>query len=111
VTGETPVVNQIPWSPPEHRPHRLRESRERGVVVEGYSPLKGSNLRHPVLTELAAAHGVTAAQVVLRWHLQHDIVIIPKSSDAERMRTNLDLFGFTLSEEEMARVDGLSSHS
>jgi 2,5-diketo-D-gluconate reductase A len=108
-TGETPAVNQIPWSPPEHRPHRLRESRERDVVVEGYSPLKGSDLRDPVLAELAATHGVTPAQVVLRWHLQHDIVVIPKSSDADRMRVNLDLFGFTLSAEEMDRVDGLSS--
>jgi len=107
VTGETPVVNQIPWSPREHDPRRLAESRERNVVVEGYSSLKGSNLRHPVLVEIAAAHGVTPAQVVLRWHLEHDIVIIPKSVDPGRMAANLDLFGFTLTPEEVARIDAL----
>jgi diketogulonate reductase-like aldo/keto reductase len=108
VTGVTPSVNQVPWSPPEHRAHRLRESRERGVVVEGYSPLKGSNLRNPVLRRIADRHQVTPAQVVLRWHLEHGIVIIPKSGDPGRQAANLDLAGFTLDKAEVAEVDGLS---
>jgi 2,5-diketo-D-gluconate reductase A len=107
-TGVTPAVNQIPWSPPEHSPERLAECRERGVVVEGYSPLKGSNLRDTVLTAIAERHGVTTAQVVLRWHLEHDIVIIPKSVDPVRIAANLDLFGFKLDAAEVAEIDALS---
>jgi 2,5-diketo-D-gluconate reductase A len=106
-TGETPVVNQIPWSPSRHDARRLAESRDRGVVVEGYSPFKGSNLRNPVLTSVAAAHDVTPAQVVLRWHIQHGIIVIPKSATPQRIRSNLDVFGFSLTDEEMAGIDRL----
>jgi diketogulonate reductase-like aldo/keto reductase len=78
------------------------------VVVEGYSPLKDTNLRDPVLADIAAAHGVTPAQVVLRWHLEHEIVVIPKSADPARMAANLDLFGFSLNPAEVARIDSLA---
>jgi diketogulonate reductase-like aldo/keto reductase len=108
-TGETPAVNQIPWSPWEHHPGRLAESAARGVVVEGYSPLARSRLRDPVLADIAAAHEVTPAQVVLRWHLEHDIVVIPKSAQPERIRSNLDIFGFTLTTNEITRIDSLAS--
>ena len=77
-------------------------------MVEGYSPLKDTNLRDPVLTDIAAAHGVTPAQVVLRWHLEHEIVVIPKSADPGRMAANLDLFGFSLDPAEVARIDSLA---
>lgn len=107
-TGVVPSVNQIPWSPPLHDPATLAASRERGVVVEGYSPLSGTDLTDPALTAIAAAHGVSAAQVVLRWHLQHGIVVIPKSADPARQRTNLDLWGFELTQDEIAAVDVLA---
>jgi diketogulonate reductase-like aldo/keto reductase len=106
-TSEAPAVNQVPWSPAEHEETVLAESRARGVVVEGYSPLKRTNLRSPVLAEIAAAHRVTPAQVVLRWHLEHGIVVIPKSAHPERMAANLDLFGFSLTADEVAGIDGL----
>ncbi len=108
-TGEAPAVNQIPWSPRRHDPVLLRSLRERGVVVEGYSPLKDANLADPVLTGIAAAHGVTPAQVVLRWHIEHEIVVIPKSADPRRIEANLDLFGFALDPAEVARIDGLAA--
>ena len=107
-TGQTPAVNQVPWSPADHDATMLADSRERGVVVEGYSPLKRTRLRSPVLAEIAAAHGVTPAQVVLRWHLEHDIVVIPKSAHPERLAANLDLFGFSLTADEVARIDGMA---
>ncbi|WP_028048283.1 aldo/keto reductase [Cellulomonas sp. URHD0024] len=107
VTGEAPAVNQIPYSPSDHDPALLAAHRERGIVVEGYSPLKRSDLRAPALVDAAAAHDVTAAQVVLRWHVQHDVVVIPKSTDRERLAANLDVFGFELTDEEMARIDAL----
>lgn len=107
-TGEPPAVNQIPWSPSRHDPRQLTGNRSRGVVVEGYSPIKGANLRDPVLAEIASRHGVTPAQVVLRWHLEHGIVVIPKSANPDRIATNFDLSGFRLSEDEVVRIDGLS---
>jgi 2,5-diketo-D-gluconate reductase A len=107
-TGEAPAVNQIPYSPSDHDPRLLEQHRERGVVVEGYSPLKRSDLRAPALVETADAHGVTPAQVVLRWHVQHDVVVIPKSTSRDRIESNLDVFGFELTDDEMARIDGLA---
>jgi 2,5-diketo-D-gluconate reductase A len=107
-TGEAPAVNQIHWNPRRHDAAVLAGHRERGVAVEGYSPLKDTNLGDPVLAGIAAAHGVTAAQVVLRWHLEHEITVIPKSSDPARIAANLDVLGFSLDAEEVARIDGLA---
>jgi 2,5-diketo-D-gluconate reductase A len=107
-TGQMPSVNQIPWSPWQHDPRTLAAHVKRGVALEGYSPFKGSDLRHPVLTQIASGHGVSPAQVVLRWHLQHGVTVIPKSANAERLAVNLDVFGFALTDEEMARIDGLA---
>jgi diketogulonate reductase-like aldo/keto reductase len=107
-SGQAPVINQISWSPSRYDPATLAGNRERGVVVEGYSGLRGANLRDRAITEVASAHDVTPAQVVLRWHLEHDIVIIPKSVHEERIKENLDLYGFDLTPAEVERIDGLS---
>jgi diketogulonate reductase-like aldo/keto reductase len=104
-TGERPAVNQIPWSLPQYDPALLAAHADRGVHVEGYSPLKGTRLRDRVLAEIAATYDVTPAQVVLRWHLQLGITVIPKSARPERMASNLDLFGFELTGEEMDRLN------
>jgi diketogulonate reductase-like aldo/keto reductase len=106
-TGERPAINQIPWSLPQYDPALLAAHAERRVAVEGYSSLKHTKLRDPVLSEIAARHGVTPAQVVLRWHLELGIIVIPKSARPERIDSNLDLFGFSLSAEEMARLNRL----
>ncbi len=106
-TGEAPALNQIPYSPRDHDPDLLAAHRERGVVVEGYSPLKRTDLDSPALVDAARAHDVTPAQVVLRWHVQHDVVVIPKSTSRERIEANLDVLGFTLTDEEMAAIDAL----
>jgi 2,5-diketo-D-gluconate reductase A len=107
-SGQAPAVNQIDWGPTRHDGLMLSGLAERGIAVEGYSSLKNTNLDEPVLAKIAAAHGVTPAQVVLRWQLQHNVVAIPKSAQPERMAANLDLFGFTLSAAEMASIDGLA---
>ena len=80
----------------------------RDVRLEGYSPFKTSRLDDPVLEDVASSLGVSAAQVVLRWHVQHGIVVIPKSVHPERIRENLDIFSFSLSAEAMQRLDGLA---
>ncbi len=106
-TGEQPAVNQIPWSPSQYDAALLAAHADRGVAVEGYSPLKGTRLHDRVLSEIAARHRVTPAQVVLRWHLELGIIVIPKSARPERIEENLDLFGFSLTPEEVARLNRL----
>jgi diketogulonate reductase-like aldo/keto reductase len=109
-TGEAPAVNQIRWSPQLFDLGRLEHSRDRGVVLEGYSPIKASDLADPVLREVAHHHGVTPAQVVLRWHIEHGVVVIPKSANPARIEENFDVHGFSLTPEEVRRIDGLSRH-
>ena len=82
--------------------------RERGVGIEGYSSLKNTNLRDPVLTQIAERHRATPAQVVLRWHIQHGIPVIPKSAQPDRIASNFAVFGFSLTDEEMSALDPLS---
>jgi 2,5-diketo-D-gluconate reductase A len=108
-TGQVPQVNQIPWAPALYDPALLEGHRWREVALEGYSPFKNTDLRHPVLTEIAARHGVTPAQVVVRWHVDHQVVVIPKSANHQRIATNFDVFGFSLTSEELARIDRLSA--
>jgi diketogulonate reductase-like aldo/keto reductase len=105
--GEGPSVNQVPFSPFEYEAEFVVASRKRGILVEGYSPLRRSDLGNPVLVEIAERHGVTVPQVVLRWHLEHGIPVIPKSSRKERIEANFDLFGFALDDDEVARIDAL----
>jgi 2,5-diketo-D-gluconate reductase A len=107
-TGETPQVNQIRWGPSLYDADELDQHRRRHVVLEGYSPFKSTDLRHPVLAQVADRHGVTPAQVVVRWHIDHEVVVIPKSARPERISSNFDVFGFSLDEEDLRRIDGLS---
>ncbi len=106
-TGAAPAVNQIPWSPARFEAARLAARRERQVVIEGYSPLKGTNLADPVLADIAARYRVTPAQVVLRWHIEHGIPVIPKSAHPDRIKENIDVLGFALSPDEVASIDSL----
>ena len=107
-TGEAPVVNQIRWGPALYDLDVLDGHRRRGVVLEGYSPFKSTDLRHPVLARVAERHGVTPAQVVVRWHVDHGVVVIPKSATPERIAANFDVFGFSLDDEDVRSLDGLS---
>jgi 2,5-diketo-D-gluconate reductase A len=104
-TGETPAVNQVELHPYMQQVGLRREHADLGIVTEAWSPLaRGEVLDDPVLGELAAAHGKTVAQVVLRWHLQLGIVIFPKSVTRERIEENRDIFDFHLSPAEMERI-------
>lgn len=87
--------------------------QELGIVVEGWFPFGGRGhtkeiLGDSVITEIANAHGVTSAQVVLRWNLQKGVVVIPGSSNPEHIKENLDVFGFELTEDEIARINTLN---
>jgi 2,5-diketo-D-gluconate reductase A len=107
-TGVTPQANQISWAPSLFDAGVEAGHRQRDVVLEGYSPFKNTDLDEPVLREIAERHGVTSAQVVLRWHLEHGVVVIPKSADPDRIATNFEIAGFALGEDEVRRIDALA---
>lgn len=106
-TGETPAVNQIHWSPEIYDADVVVGHKARGVALEGYSSLKSRSLNDAGVREIAAAHGVSPAQVILRWQLEHGMTVIPKSVHPDRIAANLDLFGFTLDQAEVAKIDAL----
>jgi diketogulonate reductase-like aldo/keto reductase len=106
-TGYTPAVNQIEWSPLLYDAATVADHRDRGIVLEGYSALRGGTLDHPTILEIAERQGRTAAQVIIRWHLQHGFVVIPKSVHPERIRSNADVAGFALGDDDMAALDAL----
>jgi len=106
--GEAPAVNQVRWSPSRHDPAMLAGHQERGVVLEGYSPLKDSRLGDPVITGIADGHGSPPR----RWCCAGTWSTASRSSPSpqhpERIAANLDLLGFSLSEDEVARIDALA---
>jgi 2,5-diketo-D-gluconate reductase A len=108
-TGQQPAVNQIEWAPTLYDDEVARGHAERGIVLEGYSALKNTDLDDAVLREIAASHDVSPAQVLLRWHLDHGFVAIPKSVTPERIEQNFAVTGFSLSAEEVGRIDALAA--
>ena len=107
-TGEYPTVNQIELHPTWQQRDVVEYCRAHDIAVEAYSPMaRGAYLANGVVERIAEAHGVTPAQVILRWHIENGTIIIPKSVHAERQRENLDLFGFALTPEEHAQIDAL----
>jgi diketogulonate reductase-like aldo/keto reductase len=108
-TGVVPAVNQIEWSPLLFDAALLAQHREKGVAVEGYSGLRGGVLDDPTVLEVARRLGKTPAQTILRWHLQHGVVAIPKSRDPQRIRSNADVGSFELSADDMGSLDALAT--
>ncbi|MCY7366401.1 MAG: aldo/keto reductase [Frankiaceae bacterium] len=108
-TGVLPAVNQCKWSPLIFDRAFLDGHARRGVVLEGYSGLKGGTLEHPVVTGIAERLGRTPAQVINRWHLDHGVVTIPKSATPERIRSNADVGGIALSPEDLTALDALGT--
>jgi diketogulonate reductase-like aldo/keto reductase len=107
-TGVVPQVNQIRWGPSLYDPAVVSGLDQRGVVLEGYSPFKVSNLRDPTLASIAGQHDATTAQVIVAWHIAHGFVVIPKSVRRERIVGNAAGVRIELSDEEVAAIDGLS---
>ncbi|MDG4787587.1 aldo/keto reductase [Micromonospora sp. WMMD1102] len=108
-TDVTPDVNQIQLDPTLTRDAARAYHREHGIVTESWGPIGhgGELLAHPTVTGLADRYGRTPAQVVLRWHLELGLVPIPKTASAERMKSNIDVFDFTLSPEDVAALSAL----
>ncbi|MEI7033573.1 aldo/keto reductase [Streptomyces pratensis] len=107
-TGVTPAVNQIELHPALQQNELRAFHAEHGIATEAWSPLaQGAVLGDESIVRIAGAHGVSPAQVVLRWHLQSGNIVIPESVTPERIRQNLDVFGFELSDAEMSAIAGL----
>jgi len=105
-TSIVPAINQIQLSPAIQRREQRAYDEAHGIVTESWSPIKGV-LDAAVVLEVADKHDRTPAQVVLRWHVQNGLVVIPKSADPERMAQNLDLFDFALDAGDVAKLDTL----
>ena len=102
------MVNQVEFHPHLQQPDLVRFCKNEGIVFEAWSPLKrGRVLADPTVGAIASRHGVTSAQVIVRWNLQHGIATIPKSVTKTRIAANADVFGFSLSADEMAAIHGL----
>ncbi|QAY64879.1 aldo/keto reductase [Xylanimonas allomyrinae] len=103
-----PAVNQVEVHPYLRQDEVRAYGAAHGIVTEAWSPLgRGTVLGDPVIAGVAARHGVTPAQAVLRWHVQRGDVVFPKSATPERIVENADIFGFTLDDADVAAIDAL----
>ncbi|MDI9564545.1 MAG: aldo/keto reductase [Bacteroidota bacterium] len=106
-----PMVNQVEFHPYLQQPALQNFCRSQGIQLEAWSPIMRGKVNDiPVLQALAAKYGKTPVQVTLRWELQKQIVTIPKSVHPERILSNIDVFDFELSEEDMLSIDSLDRH-
>lgn len=109
-TGIIPAVNQVELHPGFAQVELREYCSSKGIVVESWSPiggLKGSVLGEPPIIKMAEKYNKSPAQVVIRWHIQHGLVVIPKSVHEKRIRENIDVFDFEISDEDMATLDAL----
>jgi diketogulonate reductase-like aldo/keto reductase len=103
-----PDVNQVEFNPFLYQKELLRFCNGKGIQLEAYSPLtRGHKLRHPVVLSVAERYSKSAAQVMIRWGLQHGLVVIPKSARPERIKENSEVFDFEISAADMASLDSL----
>ena len=107
-----PMVNQVEVHPLHQQEEAKKWMEKYNVQIEAWAPFgegRGDMFANPVLTGIGAKYGKTVAQVILRWHLQRGVVVIPKSTHVERMQENLNVFDFTLSDEDMAKIAALDT--
>lgn len=106
-----PAVNQVELSPFLYQKDLIRFCHERGIRVEAYSPLvKGERMSHPALVATAAKYGRTPAQILVRWAIQHDLIVLPKSARRARIQENAAVFDFTITPRDMAALDALDEN-
>lgn len=111
-TGVVPAVNQIELHPEHQRAELVAYCREKGIAIESWGPLaqmKSGLLTKPEITQVADKHNKSAAQVVLRWHLQQGLIVIPKSANKDRLRQNFEVTDFELSQEEIDLINTLET--
>lgn len=108
---ELPVLDQLEVHPWLSEKPMLEFNAQHNIVTQAWSPLgRGKHLDDPVLTKLAEKHGKSTAQIILRWHLQNGVAIIPKSVHQARIQQNADIFDFTLTDDELRQIDALNTN-
>ncbi len=110
-TGVLPVVNQIELHPLLQQRSLRDYHQTHGILTESWSPIAqgGELLENPILKDIGARHGKTAAQVILRWHIQLGLVVFPKSVTPARIKENIEIFDFTLGNEDLAAIASLDA--
>jgi 2,5-diketo-D-gluconate reductase A len=111
-SSTVPAVDQLELHPTFQQRELRAFGAQHGMAIESWGPLgqgKYDLFGMPAIADAAAAHGVTPAQVVIRWHLQSGIIVFPKTNTAERMRENFDVLGFELTADQMAAIDALDA--
>jgi 2,5-diketo-D-gluconate reductase A len=109
-TDTVPVLNQVELHPTLAQSTLRATHRELGIATEAWSPLgQAGDLRHPTIVAIAERIGRTPAQIIIRWHLQVGNIVIPKSTTPSRIEENFDVFGFELSDTDVAAIEGLDS--
>jgi methylglyoxal/glyoxal reductase len=105
----TPAVNQVEFHPFLYQKELLEYCQRKGIQIEAYSPLaRGEKLKHPRLTAVAAKYSKSPAQLMIRWSIQHGLVVIPKSTREERIHENSQVFDFEISADDMRSLDSLN---
>jgi 2,5-diketo-D-gluconate reductase A len=107
-TGVTPAVNQIELHPRWQQRRNRPFFAEKGIHVESWSPLgTGRELDNPVIGQIAKKHGKSPAQTIIRWHLQQGLIVIPKTTHADRMAENIAVFDFELDQDDMRDIEAI----
>ena len=106
-----PAVDQVEFHPFLYQQELLRFCRNNRIQLEAYSPLtRGNKLNYPIIAEVARKYDKTPAQILIRWSLQHDVIVIPKSIHKDRIRENSQVFDFQLEPEDMKTLDSLNDN-
>ena len=109
-TGVTPVVNQIELHPRFQQRDKREFHASHGIAIESWSPLgSGRLLDDPTLGAIAVRHGKSIAQIIIRWHLQQELIVIPKSANRDRIAANFDVFDFELDAEDLGEIAAMDS--
>jgi len=110
-TGVTPAVNQVEFHPFLFQEELLTYCKEQNILIESYCPIaRAKRTDHPVLQRLAEKYAKSPVQIILRWHLEHGLVPIPRSTNPDHIRANADIFDFSLTTSEVAEIDALDDN-
>jgi diketogulonate reductase-like aldo/keto reductase len=113
VADVVPAVNQIELHPLLSQESLSAYCKSKGIQVQAYSPfarMEPKLVEHPVLVEVANKYSKTVPQVILRWDIEKGMLVTPKSSNRKRLRENIDIFDFELTQDETARIDGINEN-
>ena len=104
------MVNQIELHPNRSEKELLKVCKRHNIVVEAWSPIKrGALFDNDIIKNLSKKYNKSEAQIILRWHLQNNVIAIPKTSKISRIKENLDIFDFEISKEDMEKIDSLNT--